>query len=211
MTKNLLFLTPSEAENRNTTDIISQIRTYLREIAKELWSEEPYYSLNSEIKELINNKSITWTDISSCWKNATIEQLPTEARDSKTAKIHFAYASLYYHKAFANSIRNEQKAPSLATYAAYHIGALDAHVKAIKTKKRNKARASLGGQGLSEIRKKIRAHLLDLLESPPVSEWKDIPSAARILAPILEEFISTNKFESVIDDAADFIIGGCRI
>ncbi|MFC5698376.1 hypothetical protein ACFPU0_22850 [Pseudomonas sp. GCM10022186] len=207
MTKNLLFLSPSEAADRSTTDIVSQIKTYLREIAKELWSEESYSSLNLALKELSSNKSITWTNISSCWKSATIEKDPTEARDSKTAKIHFAYASLYYHNALAKKIAgDEQKVASLAVYAAYHIGALDTHTKTVKTRKRNKARAKSGGLGKSEILKKIRTYLVKLLETPPAGGWKDIPSTAHILAPMLEEFIISNNFGKVVYDSAKFII-----
>lgn len=207
MTKNLLLLSPFEAAGRSTREITSLIKIYLRELAKELWSEELYSSLNLELRELSRKKTITWSNISLCWKNAAAEQNPAEARESKTAKIHFAYASLYYHNALTKlNGDDQQKAASLATYAAYHIGALDTHIKFVKAQKRNKARASSGGQGLSEIREKVRAHLFKLLENPPSGEWKDIPSTARILAPVLEEFIFKKKFGKVIYDAAEFII-----
>lgn len=207
MTKNLILLSPFEAADRSASEIISQIKTHLRELAKELWSEESYSSLNQELRELSRNKSISWSKISSCWKNATTEETPAEAKDSKTAKIHFTYASIYYHNAHAKLILNDlQKTASLATYAAYHIGALDNHIKVVKAKKRNIERASAGGKGLSGIRSKTQAHLLKLLENPPAGEWKNIPSTARILAPMLEEFILDNEFGKVIHDAAEFII-----
>lgn len=207
MTKNLILLSPFEAADRSASEIISQIKTHLRELAKELWSEESYSSLNQELRELSRNKSISWSNISSCWKNATTEEDPAEAQDSKTAKIHFTYASIYYHNAHAKLILNDlQKTASLTTYAAYHIGALDNHIKVVKAKKRNKERASTGGKRLSGMRSEIRTHLMRLLENPPAGGWKDIPSTARILAPMLEKFVFNKKLGRVVYDAAEFII-----
>ncbi|MDH4555723.1 hypothetical protein E8F11_11140 [Pseudomonas sp. BN417] len=207
MTKKIPYLLPIEIAARSTRELVTEIRDYLSEKANKLWSKELNYKLNQELKKLSSKKSIKWTDISPCWKNPTTEQKLSETRDSKITKIHFAYASIYYHNALVKiNSGDEQKAANFATYAAYHIGALDIHIKSIEEKKRNKTRGKAGGQGKSGIRTKARTRLAMLLETPPPGEWKDIPSAARILAPILEEFIFSNEFGKVIEDAAAFII-----
>lgn len=202
----MIYLTPNEASSLSTNEILIEIREHIRNLAKELWEEELLYKVGEKLDKVGRKISITWTDISSCWGKSKAKKPLKNDRQSRIIKTHFSYAFLYYKKAKIKAHNGDEvTAIKLATYAAYHLGALDNQIKSIKESIKNKARAKLGGLTKSEIRKTVRAQLAEYLKSPPPKGWRNIPDAIKAIEPKLEKFIISNNYGKVITDTEEFI------